>query len=360
MIAKTNLYHKHLALNAKMVDFAGYLMPIEYRGLKNEHLAVRERVGMFDVSHMGTLKVKGTDAVTFLEQVFTNNVGELPVGQTRYGFFCTEDGGVVDDLLIYRLATNDFMLVVNAAKKEKDLLWLKKHKESFDVTLIDQSGDLDILALQGPLSASILESILNVSFANLASGHLISLKYDDEDILVSRTGYTGEDGFEIYASAQVIINLWDKFLVADVEPCGLGCRDTLRFEAGMPLYGHELSATISPLEAGLGFAVKLTKEFIGKNALLAQKTTGLTKKVVGLELLERGIPREGYELFKEDTKVGVITTGYLSPSTGKPLAFALVDIPYTEIGSEVDVLIRGRRTKAVVRDKQFYRKRNKI
>ncbi len=358
-LKKTVLYDAHVALNARMSAYAGFLMPIEYKGLTFEHHAVRQDVGVFDVSHMGQIRVTGPQSLAFLNYVFTNELSDLTIGKTRYGFLCFPSGGVVDDLIIYVLAKNDYLLVVNAANKDQDLTWLIENKGNYDVKITDFSDHIALLAVQGPNAIHLLTKILNTQFDDMASGSFKIMRYESADVLISRTGYTGEDGFEVYGKPSDIKILWTTLLDRGATPCGLGCRDTLRFEASMPLYGHELSKEITPLEAGLTFAVNFDKDFIGKAALLAQKEAGLTRRIVGLELVERGIPREGYPLFIADKEVGYITTGYLSPTTQKPLAFALVDIAHTTIGTPISVEIRGRRVQAVVRDKKFYEKRNK-
>ncbi|MDY0023524.1 MAG: glycine cleavage system aminomethyltransferase GcvT [Candidatus Izemoplasmatales bacterium] len=357
-LKKTCLYDKHVALNAKMEEFAGYSMPIVYDSIKNEHLAVRNNVGMFDVSHMGEIIIKGKDALAFVEKLFTNKVETLNDGQVAYGMMLYQDAGVVDDLLVYRLNEEYFLLVVNASNVAKDYSWIVENSSDFDVLIQNVSEDYQEIAVQGPASEEKILSILNIDLKDLAFFYFANYEYKNHHLLISRTGYTGEDGFEIYASAEAIEEIWDVLLENDVVPCGLGSRDTLRFEAALPLYGHELSKDINPLEAGLGFFVKLKSDidFIGKNALL-EKEENLTRRIVGIELTERSIPREGYEVYKGDNLIGYITTGYLSISLEKPIAMAMINRPFTKKDTEVLVKVRNKMIPGFVRDKKFLDKK---
>ena len=295
---RTCLYDKHVALGALMSPFGGFVMPIQYVGIAEEHKAVRENVGLFDVSHMGEVTVRGKDAERYVQHIFTNDIAGAPVGKIYYGMMCYEHGGTVDDLLVYKMGENDFFLVINAANIDKDWAWMRQHAEGFDIDLQNRSDDYGQIAVQGPASEQVMENVLGIPCSELAFYTVKTVG----DVIVSRTGYTGEDGFEVYATPDYIRTCWDKLIAAGVQPCGLGCRDTLRFEVGLPLYGDELAEDITPLMAGLGTFVKLGKEeFIGKEALAKQKETGVAKKLVGIELADRAIPRHGYTKGGEET-----------------------------------------------------------
>ena len=285
---RTCLYDKHVALGALISPFGGFDMPIQYSNITDEHQAVRQHCGVFDVSHMGEVLVSGTDAERYVNHIFTNNVEGLAVGKILYGMMCYENGGVVDDLLVYKMADDRFFLVINAANIDKDWAWIQLQAEGFNVTLDNQSDYYGQLAVQGPEAERIMEEILNLPCSELTFYTFKTMG----DVIVSRTGYTGEDGFEIYATPDYINQCWDKLMAAGVTPCGLGCRDTLRFEVGLPLYGDELSAEITPIMAGLGMFVKLDKEeFVGRDALAKQKAEGVAQKLVGIELQDKAIPR---------------------------------------------------------------------
>lgn len=350
----TCLHDAHLALGAKMSPFAGYDMPIEYEGLDAEHKAVRANCGVFDVSHMGEVDIQGPEALKFVNHIFTNDAAALSDGQAAYGMMTAFDGGTVDDLLVYRRSENDFMLVINAANIDKDLSWIRSHSQAYDVKVTDRCPDFGQLAVQGPDSEKVVEEVLNLPVADLG---FYTFKTLDNGIIVSRTGYTGEDGFEIYAEPGVIVEMWDKLMAAGITPCGLGCRDTLRFEAGLPLYGDELADDITPIEAGLGMFVKLDKPdgFIGSEALKKQKAEGVKRKLVGLEIDSPATARHGFEVLDlEGRTVGYITTGYNSISVGKNIAFALVEAAYGGLGSKLQVKIRRKLAPATVIKKRFY------
>jgi aminomethyltransferase len=352
---KTPLYSEHLKLNAKMVPFGGFEMPLTYRSIAEEHHSVRTQVGMFDVSHMGEFIATGPDALDFMQTVFTNQVERLAIGDIQYGFFLYENGTVVDDLLVYRLAEDSYLMVVNASNIDKDWAWLQPFILP-NMTLTNESDAFAEIALQGPQAQPILQTLCAEPLDTLKSFTAKTLSLNGHDVLVSRTGYTGEDGFELYASPEVMVALWTALLAAGVSPIGLGARDTLRFEAALPLYGHELSERITPLEAGLTFALDLTKDFIGKEALMHQKEQGLKHRLVGLEMSHKGIMREGYSLYHDDRYVGVITTGYRLPTQDHALALAFIDTPYHRLGTELTVDIRGKRYPVVVRSKKFREK----
>ena len=359
MLNQTCLHDSHLALGAKMSPFAGFDMPIQYSSITEEHLAVRHKVGMFDVSHMGEIFISGPDAEKFVNHVFTNDVRPMVPGQILYGMMLYPDGGTVDDLLVYKEFTADhYLLVVNAANIEKDYLWIKDHSAGFDVRIDNQSDKWGQIALQGPLAEETLVKVLPFA-ADAASLTFYTFKdFEDEGtwVIISRTGYTGEDGFEIYAAPGLIVKYWEAFLKAGVVPCGLGCRDTLRFEAGLPLYGDELTPSISPVMAGFSMFCKLDKdEFIGRDAIVAQKAGATTEKLVGIELADKAIPRAGYPVELEDgTQVGVVTTGYHSISLGKSICFALVKKEHGALESPLYVRIRKKVFPGKVVKKRFY------
>ncbi len=355
----TCLHDSHVALGAKMSPFAGFDMPIQYSSITEEHLAVRGNVGMFDVSHMGEIFVSGPDAEKFVNHIFTNDIRPMVPGQVLYGMMLYPDGGTVDDLLVYKEFTADhYLLVVNAANIEKDFLWIKDNSKGYDVKLVNDSDNWGQIALQGPKAEETLVKVLGFA-ADAANLTFYTFK-DFEDagtrVIISRTGYTGEDGFEIYAAPGLIVKYWDAFLKAGVVPCGLGCRDTLRFEAGLPLYGDELSQEISPVVAGFSMFCKLDKdEFIGKEAIADQKANGTKMKLVGIELQDKAIPRAGYPVELEDgTEVGVVTTGYHSISLGKSICFALVKRECGALDAPLSVRIRKKVFPGKVVKKRFY------
>ena len=326
---RTCLYDKHVALGALISPFGGFDMPIQYSGIVDEHQAVRKDCGVFDVSHMGEVLVSGHDAERYVNHIFTNDVAGIPAGKILYGMMCYEDGGVVDDLLVYRMADDRFFLVINASNIDKDWAWIEEQAKGYDVTLENQSDLYGELAVQGPQAEAVMEQVLGLPCSELT---FYTFK-EIGNVLVSRSGYTGEDGFEIYADAEYINHCWDKLMASGrCKPCGLGCRDTLRFEVGLPLYGDELSADITPLMAGLGVFVKLDKqEFIGREALAKQKETGVAKKLVGIELADRAIPRHGYTVLKDGQPIGEVTTGYHTISTDKSVCMALIDSQYAAL-----------------------------
>ncbi len=358
-IKKTCLHQCHVDLGAQMSPFGGFDMPIQYRGIVEEHNAVRNACGVFDVSHMGEVDVKGPDAEKFVNYIFTNDVTGAPAGQCFYGMMLHPSGGVVDDLLVYKRGANHFFLVINAANIDKDVDWILSHREGFDVEIDHLSDSLGELAIQGPEAEKVVTEVLGIECADLAFYTFKELTYKGKPIIISRTGYTGEDGFEIYCDHALTVEIWKTLLASGkVEPCGLGCRDTLRFEVGLPLYGDELSDDITPVEAGLSMFVKLDKDnFIGKEAIAKQKAEGPARKLVGLELLDRAIPRHGYEVLNEnDEVVGEITTGYHAISVDKSIAMALIDAAYAKLDTPLKVRIRRKTFPAVVVKKKFYKK----
>ena len=352
---KTCLYEKHVALGALISPFGGFDMPIQYSGIIDEHNAVRNACGVFDVSHMGEVSVKGPDAERYVNHIFTNDVAGLETGKILYGMMLYENGGTVDDLLVYKMGENDFFIVINAANIDKDWQWMKEKAEGYNINMNNVSEKYGQLAVQGPEAESVVEEILGLECNELTFYTVKTIG----DIIVSRTGYTGEDGFEIYADHDTIRSMWDKLIESGrCKPCGLGCRDTLRFEAGLPLYGDELSADISPVMAGLSMFCKLGKEeFIGKEALETQKKEGVKQKVVGIELNEKAIPRHGYAVLKDGEKIGEVTTGYHTISTNRSVCMALIDARYAALDTPLDIQIRKKVFAGKVVKKKFYEKR---
>ena len=354
---KTCLYDKHVALGALMSPFGGFEMPIQYSGIVDEHQAVRQSCGVFDVSHMGEVLITGPDAERYVNHIFTNDVTSMPAGKILYGMMCYENGGVVDDLLVYKCGENEFFLVINAANIDKDWEWIQKQSKGYNVKLDHQSDSYGELAVQGPESEHVMKDVLGIDGSDLIFYTFKQIG----DVIISRTGYTGEDGFEIYATPNYINECWDKLVASGrCKPCGLGCRDTLRFEVGLPLYGDELSAEITPIMAGLGIFVKLDKdEFIGKDALARQKEEGPAKKLVGIELSDKAIPRHGYVVLKDGQPIGEVTTGYHTISTDKSVCMALIDTQFAKLDTEVDIQIRKKVFPGKVVKKQFYNKNYK-
>jgi len=359
-LVKTCLHDRHVKLGALMSPFGGFDMPIQYKDIITEHNAVRHNVGVFDVSHMGEVRISGPDAFRYVQHIFVNDVTGAADGQIFYGMMCYENGGTVDDLLVYKVNDNEYFLVINASNIDKDVKWIFDHADGYDVNIENESPYYGELAVQGPKSEETLVRILGLPLEEIAFYNFKTYHIDGEDVIISRTGYTGEDGFEVYGSHDFTRNLWDKLIADGVQPCGLGCRDTLRFEVGLPLYGDELSADISPIEASLSMFVKLDKdEFIGKEALALQKAEGVKRRIVGLELEGNAIPRHGYPVEVNGEVVGEVTTGYRSISTGKSVAMAMINKPFDKLGTEVEVRIRKKTFPARVVKKRFYEKNYK-
>ena len=363
-LSKTCLYEKHVALGAKMSPFAGFMMPIQYSSIVEEHNAVRGKVGMFDVSHMGEIFIEGPEAEAFINHIFTNEIRGFEPGKVLYGMMCYPDGGVVDDLLVYReFEPEHFLLVVNAANIAKDHEWILAQAamnpatgKPYDCRIDNASDSWGQIAVQGPDAEKTVVEVLGLKgAAELGFYTFYDAEINGKRLIVSRTGYTGEDGFELYATPEETVRLWDELLAAGVVPCGLGCRDTLRFEAGLPLYGDELSPEISPVMAGLGMFCKYDKDFIGKDALLRQRAEGVARKLVGIEIEDKAIPRAGYPVELEDgTSVGVVTTGYHSISLDRSICFALVDSRFAALETPLWIRIRKRVFPGKVVKKRFY------
>jgi aminomethyltransferase len=362
---KTALYDKHVEYGGQIIDFSGWQLPVQYEGLVEEHEAVRNAAGAFDVSHMGEVSVKGEQSLEFIQNLVTNDISVLEDKQILYCMMCYEDGGVVDDLLVYKFAEKEYFLVINAGNITKDYNWIIESSKAYDVQIEDKSGEFAEVALQGPKAQEILQKLTSYDLADLKFFYC-EREVDIAGIkcMISRTGYTGEDGFEIYMGNDDAKTVWDKLFEVGkdmgLKPAGLGARDTLRFEAALPLYGHEISQDITPLEAGLGYFVKLGKEnFTGKDALVKQKEEGLKRKTIGFELLGKGIPRAEYDVEVDGRKIGFVTTGYKSPSLGKCIGIAIVETEFGSIGTEIDIKIRNKTSKAKVISRKFFDKKYK-
>jgi aminomethyltransferase len=359
MAKKTMLYDRHVALGGRMVEFADWLLPVQYpSGPKEEHRRVRQAAGLFDIDHMGQVVVSGPDALPFLQQVMTADVATFAVGSAHYSLMCYDDGGVVDDTFIYR-RPDHYSVAINASNNDKDTRWLHYHRHGYNVTVENVSDATYMLALQGPLAATILQPFCPLDLASFAFHTAAETTVAGVPTLLGRTGYTGEDGFELFFPTPQAPLVWDALMAAGTPqgmlPIGLAARDSLRFEACMPLYGQEISALLDPLEAGLGWAVALDKgSFLGRKALLKTKLEGTTRRLVGLRMTESGVPRHGYEVVIDGAICGVITSGMYSPTTDSFLALAYVPAEHSALGTAVSVLIRDKEKAAVVVKKPFY------
>jgi aminomethyltransferase len=350
-----------------MVDFGGWDMPVQYpAGVIAEHLATRTGSGLFDVSHMGEIWVEGPDSIEFVNRLTTNDVSKLVDSQAQYSALTNERGGVVDDLLVYRFNSEKLLLVVNAGTTDKDWDWITSHKRDEDVTLTNASSDYCQIAIQGPNATNILRSLTDADLDAIRYYHFTTGRVNGVGSIISRTGYTGEDGFEIYADPAEAENLWNKLLEVGqygktngILPCGLAARNTLRLEAGMSLYGHELSDDITPLEANLGWITKLQKgDFIGSDALRKLKEDGIARKLVGFEMTDSGIARDGFDVYIEDEKVGYVTSGSPAPFLRKNIGFAFLPIAFANIGQAIRIDVRGKHLPAIVVPAPFYKRQS--
>jgi len=359
-LKRTPLFEEHKKLGAKIVPFAGYEMPVQYpTGIITEHKTVRERVGLFDVSHMGEFFITGRDPLGFIQYVTTNDASKLEVGQVQYSVFCQEDGTAVDDCLVYRFA-DKYMIVVNASNRDKDREWISKFADRFGVTVDDRSDDIGLLALQGPDAPAVLRKLTRTDLDAIEYYHFAEGSVAGIDAIISRTGYTGEDGFELYIAADRTVELWRAVLSAGEEfgilPIGLGARDSLRLEMGYMLYGNDIDDQHTPLEAGLGWVTKLDKgDFIGRAALVAQKEAGLRQRLVGFVLKERAFPRHGYEVRVGGEPAGVVTSGTVAPSLDQGVGMAYVPVEAAKPGTQIEVVVRNKPTAAEVVKPPFYK-----
>jgi len=360
MNKKTALHVKHVELGAKMEPFAGYIMPIKYTTVKKEHNAVRESVGVFDLSHMGEFRVKGRDARKFLDYLLTNNA-EVQPGQAYYSTMCYPDGGIVDDLIVYRIAEEEFLMVVNASNIDKDWAWVNNHTTGYSITLTNESDSISLVAIQGPNAEKVAQKLTEEDLSAVEYYHHVTGKFAGRDVLIARTGYTGEDGFEIYVANADAEAVWDAVMEAGEEfgivPVGLGARDTLRLEVGYLLYGNDIDHTTTPIEARLGWVVKLKtdKEFIGREVMQRQKKEKPARYIVGLEVLGKGFPRHGAELFDGNRKVGIVTSGSIAPALGHGVCLAFVEKGFHKKGTELEAEVRGRRIPVKAVKLPFYK-----
>ncbi|WP_338469629.1 glycine cleavage system aminomethyltransferase GcvT [Niallia sp. XMNu-256] len=364
-LKRTPLFETYKKHGAKVIDFGGWELPVQFSSILEEHEAVRNAAGLFDVSHMGEFIIEGKDAENFINSIGTNDISTIHINQAQYTVLCYPDGGTIDDLIVYKLEDEKYLLVPNAANVDKDYDWINEHLKG-DVKFENISSQVGQLAIQGPKAESILQKLTDIDLTGIAFYQFAQnvTVAGIPDVLVSRTGYTGEDGFELYLAADKVAELWDKLLEAGSEdglkPCGLGARDTLRLEAKLALYGQELSKDITPLEAGIGFAVKVNKEsdFIGKEALAKQKEEGVKRRIAGIEITGRGIPRNGYKVFSAsgDEEIGVITSGTQSPTLKKSIGLALLSVDHAKVGTEIKVEVRNKLVDAVVVKTPFYKR----
>ena len=362
-LKRTPLYDEHRALDARLVEFSGWEMPVQYSSILEEHRAVRTRAGLFDVSHMGEFGVEGPGALAYLQHLVPNDVSKLAISQALYTQLCQPDAGTIDDLLVYRLGEDRYMMVVNAGNIDKDFAWAEQQTGNFDVRLTNRSYETGLLALQGPEAQNILQPLTEVDLGTIRYYHFDTGKVDGIECIISRTGYTGEDGFELYCSSADVVKLWRDLLAAGKErgllPAGLGARDTLRLEAGYCLYGHELDETTNPLEASLGWTVKLNKgEFVGHDALATIKEQGVKRKLIGIEMVERGVPRGGYAIYADGRQIGTLTSGSHIPTLNKNIGMGYVEAASAVPSTPVTIDIRGKQTAAQIVALPFY-KRNK-
>lgn len=364
-LKRTPLNEAHRELGGKMVDFGGWDMPIQYpAGVMEEHLRTRNAAGLFDVSHMGEIWVEGLEAIAFVNRLTTNDVTKLVDGQAQYSAFTNEKGGVVDDLLVYRFDQNKLLLVVNAGTTDKDWAWITSHKKDEDVTLTNASSDYCQIAVQGPNAVGILQQLTEIKLDEIKYYWFTTGKVDGVEAIISRTGYTGEDGFEVYTGAEFAEQLWRKLLEAGryddadgILPAGLAARNTLRLEAAMSLYGHELSDEITPLETGLGWITKFQKgDFIGRDALVEKKEKGLDRKLVGFEMIDPGIARDDFDVYVDDRKVGYVTSGSPAPFLKKNIGLAFLPTEFANIGQEIRIDVRGKHLKAQIVPTPFYKR----
>jgi aminomethyltransferase len=361
-LKKTPLYEKHVALNAKIIDFGGWAMPVQYTNVIDEHKATRSAAGLFDICHMGEIEVKGPQALDLLQLVLTRNLADQEIGQIKLSALLNYEGGIIDDLTVYKMAKDSYMLVTNATTKDRDWQWIKsiQRDKGFDCNLKDISNKTGKLDLQGPRTEEILQTLTSDNLKNLRFYHFFKSQVSGIPSIISRSGYTGEDGFEIYASADKIGNIWDKCMATGerlgMKPAGLGARDTLRLEAGMMLNGQDMSETVTPLQVRYSWLIDWNKKFIGLAVLKAQKNSGIKKKLVGLEMTGRGIARHGYKVFNAEREIGVVTSGTFSPTLNKAIGLAFIDIAFSAPETEISIEIRDSMSSAKIVNIPFYKR----
>lgn len=356
----TALIETHKKLGAKIVPYAGYNMPVSYEGVNIEHRTVRENLGVFDVSHMGEFLVSGPNALELIQKICSNDASKLKDGQAQYAYMPGADGGIVDDLIIYRLNTEKYLLVVNASNIDKDWNWISQHN-SMGADLRDLSDEMSLLAIQGPKAIEAMQSLTEVDLSAIKFYHFEIGEFAGvENVIISATGYTGSGGFELYCKNHQVEQIWKKVFEAGseygIKPIGLAARDTLRLEMGFCLYGNDIDKTTSPIEAGLGWITKFNKEFINSEALKKEKEEGPKRKLIGFELTEKGIPRQGYEITKDGKTIGKVTSGTMSPSLGKPIGMGYVETSYSTPGTEISIQIRNKPVAGVIVKTPFYKK----
>ncbi|MBI4786530.1 MAG: glycine cleavage system aminomethyltransferase GcvT [Chloroflexi bacterium] len=362
-LKRTPLYDTHVALGARMVEFGGWEMPVQYSGILDEHHTVRNAAGLFDIDHMGQFDVTGPDALAFLQHLLSSDLSAVEPNAAKYAILCYADGTVVDDTFVYRLGGAEpyYMVVVNASNREKDFKWMEHHRAGYQVKLEDVSDKYYMLAFQGPRAEEVLQKLESFDLSKIKYHHAREIGIHDERGFLARTGYTGEDGFELFVPASHGKHVWDAILAAGkdagVKPIGLGARDSLRFEAKMALYGHEIDAHTTPIEAGLSWACDLNKDFIGRDCLLKRKLEGVAKKLVGFEMVDRGIARKDHPITKDGQQIGIVTTGMFSPTLQKNLGLGYVPPEFAAIGAEFDVMVRSKPLKARVVKTPFYANR---
>lgn len=351
-LKKTPLYQNYVDSGAKIVEFGGWAMPVQFTSIKEEHNAVRYEIGMFDVSHMGEISIKGNDASKFVQYLLSNDTNNLTDTKAQYTALCNEEGGIIDDLVTYKVGDNNYLLIVNAANTDKDFAWVEKHAPNFDVEVSNVSDQFGQLAVQGPKARDLVSELVDIDVSEMKPFDFQqNVTLFGKNVILSQSGYTGEDGFEIYCDAKDTVDIWNGFIEHKVVPCGLGARDTLRLEAGLPLHGQDLTESITPYEGGIAFAAKplIEEDFIGKSVLKDQKENGSERRTVGLELLDKGIARTGYPVLDLDgNEIGEVTSGTQAPSSGKSIAMAIIKRDKFEMGRELLVQVRKRQLKAKI------------
>ncbi|PYE07655.1 aminomethyltransferase [Staphylococcus sp. AtHG25] len=351
-LKKTPLYQNYVDSGAKIVEFGGWAMPVQFTSIKEEHNAVRYEVGMFDVSHMGEISIKGNDASKFVQYLLSNDTNNLTDTKAQYTALCNEEGGIIDDLVTYKIGDKDYLLIVNAANTDKDFAWVQKHAPKFDVEVSNVSDQFGQLAVQGPKARDLVNELVDINVSEMKPFDFQqNVTLFGKNVILSQSGYTGEDGFEIYCEAKDTVDIWNGFIEYNIVPCGLGARDTLRLEAGLPLHGQDLTESITPYEGGIAFAAKplIEEDFIGKSVLKDQKENGSERRTVGLVLLDKGIARTGYPVLDLDgNEIGEVTSGTQAPSSGKSIAMAIIKRDEFEMGRELLVQVRKRQLKAKI------------
>lgn len=351
-LKKTPLYQAFVDSGAKIVEFGGWAMPVQFSSIKEEHNAVRTNKGLFDVSHMGEVLIKGPEASQLVQYLLSNDTDKLEIGKAQYTALCNEEGGVIDDLITYQIGDNEYLLVVNAANTDKDFEWMKSHSDQFDAEVSNVSDQYGQLAIQGPKARDLVQDLVDVDVSEMKPFEFkMDVTIFGKNVILSQSGYTGEDGFEIYCKSEDALDICNGFLEYDVEPCGLGARDTLRLEAGLPLHGQDLTESITPYEGGIAFAAKplIDADFIGKSVLKDQKENGSKRRTVGIEMIGKGIPRTGYTVMNKDGKeIGEVTSGTQSPLSGKAIGLAIIDRDEFEMGKEIVIQVRKRQVDAKI------------